>query len=283
MMALPSPVEPPLADFVVPKHFKLALFHLPHCSFSSQSSKSRLKAQAHHSLPSSPLLLLSDAGTAFAHIALAEEADSSLRQISGVMLKKFMDKWWDVLGENNGLSEQVSVLSSSSKLTSSFPPFRPSFSPFCRRLLLSSLADFSELFSRAQLQQKVTLLPLLFSGLSLPSSKLRSQFAFSLSIPLLNPPASSEGGVLPQLLNLLAHGTQDQVHGAMRVFKEVVRKGELDLGEVAAGAGGGGGAGGNNGADERVLAVVRGLGPVLLGVLGNEVSHCINFCVEEPV
>jgi len=69
----------------------------------------------------------------------------------------------------------------------------------------------------------------------------------------------------------------------MRVFKEVVRKGELDLGEVAAGAGGGGGAGGNNGADERVLAVVRGLGPVLLGVLGNEVSRCVDFPSEGAI
>lgn len=74
--------------------------------------------------------------------------------------------------------------------------------------------------------------------------------------------------MLAQLLGLLAQGTQDQVHGAMRVFQEVVRKGELDLGDVA----GGGGSAGNNGADERVLGLVRGLGPVLLGVLGNEVS-----------
>lgn len=105
------------------------------------------------------------------------------------------------------------------------------------------------------------LLELLFSGLALPESKLRSQFAHALAVPLLA--QASSPGVLDALLGLLARGTHDQVHGAMAVFREVVRKGELDLGEVA---------GGGNEGDARVLAVVRALSPVLLGVLGNEVS-----------
>lgn len=54
----------------------------------------------------------------------------------------------------------------------------------------------------------------------------------------------------------------------MRVFSEVVRKGDFDLAEVV---NGGGEDAGREG-DERVLDVVKGLSPVLLGVLGNEVS-----------
>ena len=224
----------------------------PHERTNERASSPNVRADHSSSAPT-------DAGLAFASLALAEEADPPLRQISGVMLKKFMDKWWDVLGENKGLTDEVRL--------PTLPRTVAPTSPCSRHLLTCSRASLS-----LHTQQKSQLLPLLFAGLSLPSSKLRSQFAFSLSIPLLNPPASSpsgEAGVLGQLLSLLAHGTQDQVHGAMRVFQEVVRKGELDLGEVAGGAGG---SAGNNGADERVLGLVRGLGPVLLGVLGNEVS-----------
>lgn len=53
------------------------------------------------------------------------------------------------------------------------------------------------------------------------------------------------------------------MHGAMRVFQEAVRMGDLDLG------------GGVEG-DERVMGVVRGLSPVLLGVLGNEVRLLVH-------
>jgi hypothetical protein len=51
------------------------------------------------------LLRFSDAGTALARIVLADGVDLPVRQTAGVILKKFMDKWWDVLGE--GLSQEV--------------------------------------------------------------------------------------------------------------------------------------------------------------------------------
>jgi hypothetical protein len=108
-------------------------------------------------------------------------------------------------------------------------------------------------------QTKSELLRLLFQALALPSSKLRSQSAHSLSVALLT--STTSALVLPPLLQILAspESSTELVHGAMRVFQEGVRKGDLDLG------------GGVEG-DERVLGVVRGLGPVLLGVLGNEVG-----------
>ncbi|CDZ96419.1 Predicted importin 9 [Phaffia rhodozyma] len=157
-----------------------------------------------------------DMGIALTQIILTEDVDLSVRQTAGVMLKKFMDKWWDVLSEENSLSVQT----------------------------------------------KQTMLQYLLQSLSLPSSKLRTLAGYSLSVVLLTSNTSSL--VLPSLLNLLATGSPDQVHGAMRVFRESVRKGELDLGEVV-----GDGLEGRE-ADLRVLGVVNELSPVLLQVLGNE-------------
>lgn len=119
-------------------------------------------------------------------------------------------------------------------------------------------------------QTKQTLLQHLLQSLSLTSSKLRTLAAYALSVVLLT--SSTSSLVLPPLLTLLATGSPDQVHGAMRVFKESVRKGELDLGEVV-----GDGVEGKE-ADLRVLGVVDGLSPVLLQVLGNEVSA--RFCFQ---
>lgn len=50
-------------------------------------------------------LVLPDIGSALARIVLADEVELPVRQTAGVILKKFMDRWWDVLGE--GLSEEV--------------------------------------------------------------------------------------------------------------------------------------------------------------------------------
>jgi hypothetical protein len=55
----------------------------------------------------------------------------------------------------------------------------------------------------------------------------------------------------------------------MRVFKEVIRKGDFDLADVTGGGGGKEG-GSSTESDEKILAVVKNLSPVLLGVLGNE-------------
>lgn len=167
---------------------------------------------------------------------LAEEVDLPVRQTAGVILKKFMDKWWDVLGE--GLSPEVRILRC-----------------YCG-------FDWRTDQGATLFQTKQQLLELLFQGLSLSSSKLRSQSAHSLSVALLTSDTSAL--VLPHLLQILAspESSTDLVHGAMRVFQEAVRKGDLDLG------------GGVEG-DERVMGVVRGLSPVLLGVLGNEVRLLI--------
>jgi hypothetical protein len=47
-----------------------------------------------------------DLGLALARIALGEDVEMAVRQIAGVMLKKFMDKWWDTLGD--ALPQEVS-------------------------------------------------------------------------------------------------------------------------------------------------------------------------------
>jgi hypothetical protein len=65
-------------------------------------------AEELHGAHADPVALCStrsEVGTALARIVLAEEVEPPVRQTAGVILKKFMDKWWDVLGE--GLSEEV--------------------------------------------------------------------------------------------------------------------------------------------------------------------------------
>ncbi|ORY34633.1 armadillo-type protein [Naematelia encephala] len=102
------------------------------------------------------------------------------------------------------------------------------------------------------LEIKAQIRPLVFSGLSDSQSKIRSASAFALSLIARYDWPEEYPDLLDNLVGLLAHGSPDSVHGAMRVVAEFVKN---DLSE------------------DQLLPVVRDLLPALLNILGNPQLH----------